>query len=214
MTKQQQNNKSHSNGMLFTAITMLLVLSLIFLFLFNLLPRFTTQGEFQISSASSYSVKERIVIDADMNMKFSEEVAEALENGIPLTIKVEVQVLRKRFLWRDIMVKESLQLFELRYHPLTDIHEVVNIATEERYSFRSRQDAMIVLGTIRAADLMDKKLLNNNNQYHIRMRTSLDISRLPLALRQIASLSSSWHLESPWFVWAIALNDSNNGDSQ
>lgn len=214
MTKQQQNNKSPSNGMLFTAISMLLVLSLIFLFLFNLLPRFTTQGEFKVSSARSYSVKERIVIDADMNMKFSEEVAEALENGIPLTIKVEAQVLRKRFLWRDIMVKESLQLFELRYHPLTDIHEVVNIATQERYSFRSRQDAMIVLGTIRAADLMDKKLLNNNNQYHIRMRTSLDISRLPLALRQIASLSPSWHLESPWFAWAIALNDSNNGDSQ
>lgn len=214
MTNQQQNNKPHSNGMLFTAITMLLVLSLIFLFLFNLLPRFTTQGEFQVSSARSYSVKDRIVIDADMNMKFSAEVAEALENGIPLTIKVEVQVLRKRFLWRDIMVKESLQLFELRYHPLTDIHEVVSIATQERYSFHSRQDAMIVLGTIRAADLMDKKLLNNNNQYHIRMRTSLDISRLPLALRQIASLSSSWHLESPWFVWSIALNDSNKGDSQ
>ncbi len=210
MIKQRQS-KLHSNGVLFTIVTMLLVLSLIFLFLFNLLPGFTTQGEFQVSSAKSYIVKERILIDANMNMKFSEEVAEALENSIPLTIKVEVQVLRKRFLWRDIVVKESLQLFELRYHPLTDIHVVVNTATEERYSFHSRQDAMAVLGTIRGADLMDKKRLTKNNQYHIRIRTSLDISRLPLALRQIASLSSSWHLESPWFMWPIALNDSNKG---
>lgn len=213
MIKQRQS-KLHSNGVLFTIVTMLLVLSLIFLFLFNLLPGFTTQGEFQVSSAKSYIVKEHILIDADMNMKFSEEVAEALENGIPLTIKVEVQVLRERFFWRDRMVKESLQLFELHYHPLTDIHEVVNIATEERYSFHSRQDAMAVLGTIRGAVLMNKKRLTKSHQYHIRMRTSLDISRLPLALRQIASLSSSWHLESPWFVWAIDLNDRDNGDSQ
>ncbi|MDX2503562.1 MAG: DUF4390 domain-containing protein [Gammaproteobacteria bacterium] len=187
----------------FIALAVVLTLSLMLLFLFNLFPRLTSKGEFQISSARTYEVNGSIVIDADLKMNFPEEVVEALENGIPLTIAVEVQLYRERQWWRNIIIKESLQLFELFYHPLTNVHEVKNIATEDRYSFNSRQDAMAVLGTIRSAHLIDKKMLEQTGRYYVQMHTLLDISRLPPALRQIASLSPSWRLESPWYRLTI-----------
>ena len=62
---------------------------------------------------------------------------------------------------------------------------------------------MATLGTIRGASLIEKKSLIQNNLYFVQMRTFLDINYLPIALRQIASLSSSWRLESPWYRWSI-----------
>ena len=191
----------------FAALVVALLGSFLLLFLLNTLPRFTSKSDFLISSAISYEAKGQILVDADLTMNFSEDVVDALENGIPLTIAVEVQVFRERPWWRNIIIKESVQLFELRYHPLTDVHEVKNIATEDRYSFSSREDAMATLGTIRGASLFEKKILNESNQYFVQMRTLLDISYLPTALRQIASLSSSWRLESPWYRWSINEQD-------
>lgn len=200
---ERRKHKRCPRCQFFAALAVILLSSLLLLFLLNTLPRFTTSGEFLISTASTYEINDNILIDADLIMNFSADVVDALENGIPLMIAVEVQVFRERFWWRNIIIKESLQLFELRYHPLTDVHEVKNMETGERYSFNSREDAMATLGTIRGARLIEKKLLGQENQYFVQMRTLLDINQLPMALRQIASLSSSWRLESPWYRWPI-----------
>jgi len=210
---ERRQRKRCPNCQFLLALVLVLVFSLVLLLFFNLWPRLSPSGQFQISSAKTYDMNESIVIDADLKMNFSKEVVEALENGIPLTIAVEVQIFRERPWWRNIVIKESMQLFELRYHPLTDVHEVKNLATQERYSFKSREDAMAVLGTIRAAHLIDKKMLNKNDQYHVQIHTLLDISRLPPALRQIASLSSSWRLESPWYQLAVNSDKKHNKES-
>ncbi|NOQ78771.1 MAG: DUF4390 domain-containing protein [Gammaproteobacteria bacterium] len=188
----------------FIILASILIGSFAVFFLFNVLPHLTNKGNFQVVSASSYEHKNGIVIDADLKMRFPDAVVDALENGIPLTIAVEVQVLRERIWWRNVFIKRSVQLFELRYHPLTNVHEVTNIATGERYSFNTRQDAMAVLGTIRGARLIENKELTKNEQYSVQMRISLDISHLPPALRQVASLSSSWRLESTWYQWPMS----------
>ena len=188
----------------FTALLLILVFSLLLSFLFNIFPSLLNKGDFQVISAYSFEHDNNIAIDADLKMSFPDDVVEALENGIPLTIAVDVQVLRERPWWRDIIIKESTQLFELRYHPLTNVHEVKNLATDERYTFNSRQDAMAVLGTIRGAHLINKNELSQAQQYDVQMRIFLDISHLPAALRQIASLSSSWRLQSQWYRWKIS----------
>ncbi|MCU7938022.1 MAG: DUF4390 domain-containing protein [gamma proteobacterium symbiont of Bathyaustriella thionipta] len=203
MSERRQYKRCPKCQFLFISIVILLS-SVALLFLFNVLPQLTDKRDFQVVSASSYQLKNTIAIDADLQMLFPDVVVEALENGIPLTIAVEVQVLRERPWWRNLIIKSSIQLFELRYHPLTNVHEVKNIATDERYSFNSRQDAMAVLGTIRGAFLIEQKELNKNRQYSVQMRILLDISHLPAALRQVASLSSSWRLESTWYRWQIS----------
>ena len=203
---ERRNSKRCPKCQFFASLLIIFLGSFGVLFLFNALPHLTSKGDFQIVSASSYELKEGIAINANLTMNFPDAVVEALENGIPLTIAVEAQVLRERPWWRNIMIKDSRKLFELRYHPLTNVHEVKNIATDERYSFNSRQDAMAVLGTIRGAHLIENKELIKNNQYIAQMRIMLDISHLPPELRQVASLSSSWRLESAWYRWNIFNN--------
>ena len=185
-------------------VLFIIVGSVFVVLLLNILPHLIIDNKnFQVVSVRAYSLQSSIAIDATLQLDFSHEVIDALENGIPLTIAVEVQVFRERSGWFDVLIKESRQLFELRYHPLTDVHEVTNVATNERYSFSSRQDAMAVLGTIRGAYLLEYQVLNKNKAYFIQIRTLLDISYLTAELRQVAALSSSWRLESSWYRLAI-----------
>ncbi len=181
---------------------------------FELLPQYSEQNKFLVNSAKTYAKDGDILIDANLTMNFTKQVVEALENGIPLTIAVEVQVYRKRPWWRNDIVKESLQLFELRYHPLTDVHVVKNLADDERYSFNSRKEALAVLGTIRGAHLIKRKKLNPGEHYFVRIHTLLDINHLPPALRQIAALSSAWRLESNWFQWPVTFADNNSSNQK
>lgn len=203
-TERRQRKRCLKCQQLFALLT-IFIGSFALLLVFNLFPRLINKGNFQVISASSYELNNGndIAIDADLKINFPDDVVDALENGIPLTIAVEVEVLRKRFWWRDLVIKRSTKRFELRYHPLTNVHEVKNIATGDRYSFDSRQDAMAVLGTIRGALLIEKKELSTNEQHFVQMRILLDISRLPPELRQVASFSSSWRLESTWYQWQI-----------
>lgn len=201
---ERRHKERRPQRQFFIAFTLMLIGSFIVLSLLNVFPGFINKSDFQVVSASTFEYKESISIDADLKMNFPDVVVEALENGIPLTIAVDIQVLRERPWWRNLIIKESRQRFELRYHPLTNVHEIKNIATSERYTFNSRHDAMAVLGTIRGAHLIDRKQLSRQRQYSVQMRILLDINRLPLALRQVASLSSDWRLESPWFFWKIS----------
>ena len=184
--------------------------------IFNVLPQYTEQQMFRVNSVKTYAQSEHILIDADLSMNFSSEVIEALENGIPLTIAVEVQVYRQRQWWPDVIIKESLQLFELAYHPLTNVHVVRNLATQERYSFNSREEALLVLGTIRGAHLIEQQQLKPDQTYYVQIHTLLDINHLPPALRQIAALSPAWRLESNWSRWPVLIQNLNqtSADSQ
>ena len=202
----ERRQKRYPKGQFFTLLLLGVIAAVVIFIIFNLLPQYTEQQMFLVNSVKTYSKGEHILIDADLSMNFSDEVIDALENGIPLTIAVEVQVFRERPWWRNVILKESLQLFELAYHPLTNVHVVKNLATDERYSFNSREEALSVLGTIRGAHLIKKARLNSNEHYYVQIHTLLDINHLPPALRQIAALSPAWRLESNWSRWPISID--------
>ena len=198
-----ERNKTTLRFQLIVMIILGIILFGIILRILFLLPQWIGQHEFEVLSASSYTLDNTILVNADLKMNFSEQAVEALENGIPLTVAVEVKVLRTRPWWRDVTIKASQKNFEFRYHPLTNVHVVKNLASGERYTFNTRQRALDVLGTIRGAQLIETNQLDNNNSYYFQMRSFLDTSRLPAALRQIAALSPAWRLESQWFQWQL-----------
>ncbi len=205
---EQVKSKKRSARYQFFALFLLGVMGSVAIFvIFNVLPQYTEQQMFSVNSVKTYAQSDHVLIDADLSMNFSSEVIEALENGIPLTIAVEVQVYRQRKWWPDVIIKESLQLFELAYHPLTNVHVVRNLATQDRYSFNSREEALQVLGTIRGAHLIEKQLLKPDQTYYVQIHTLLDINHLPPALRQIAALLPAWRLESNWSRWPVLIQN-------
>lgn len=161
------------------------------------------QAEFVIEHAEARLSNDVYVLNAEVAYHFTPEVLEALDNGVPLTLDLEIEVSHPRqWLW-DQGFTTLQQRYRLEYHALTQQYLVENLNSATQYNFPNREDAIKVLGNIVNLPVLDQRLLTPGNSYVGRARVSLDIESLPTPLRLVAYLSPQWHLASEWYTWPL-----------
>lgn len=142
-------------------------------------------------------------LSARFEYHFSAPALEALQNGVPLTIKVEMNVLKRRpWLW-DETVYTLAQRFRLEYHALSRQYLATNLNSGERRGFRSQAAALEFLGKIDDFPFLDSSLLKTGEHYEGALRVELDIEALPAPLRLFAYLSEDWRFTSEWYTWPL-----------
>lgn len=135
--------------------------------------------------------------------RLTPEVEEALRNGVPITLLLEIDVDRKRrWAWNDT-IATLRQSWRLSYHPLSGRYLVDNLNTRVRESFGALPAALRALQKLEGLPVIDAKLLDPDERYYIRVRTRLAIEALPPPMRLWTYLSSNWRLESPWYTWVL-----------
>jgi hypothetical protein len=144
------------------------------------------------------------LLDANIVYDFSEQALEALDNGVPLTLLVHVQVRRAAaWIWEDSAADIRLR-YAIRYKPLSERYEVYRLPGHGGRSFVGRDAAIAALGEIRDLHLVDAGRLEPGEAYEVQIRVELDIEELPLPLRPMAYLSPAWKLGSPWTKWPLS----------
>jgi hypothetical protein len=142
-------------------------------------------------------------LDADMRLQLDNDAANALMNGVPLVLKIEIEVTRQRaFLW-DPTVAQLTQSYELTYHALSRRFIVSSLNSGRQTSFDSYQAALAHLGYISNLPVLDASLLNGDGQYGIRIRSLLDIKIIPTGFQLITSLFSGAEQATDWYQWAL-----------
>ena len=158
---------------------------------------------FRILAAETSLKKHVFHLDANMDLKFSDDALEALRSGVPLIILINIEVQKDRNWWWDKTIAELEQGYLLLYHALSEKYIIHNLNSGAQQNFVSLNTALYFLSNIREFPLIDKNLLEEGDNYYVRMRTYLDIESLPAPMRPIAYISSQWQLESDWFSWPL-----------
>lgn len=166
------------------------------------------EAGFDIRNAGTALVDGVYLLDADLSFIFSDDALEAIENGIPVTIILEMQVLRERGLiwdnlWWDKKIAQIEARFRIETRPLSKTYLVRNLNSGEARVFGSFDELVVGLGRIRNFPLLDEHLVGDEGNFYLRMRTLLDIESLPSPMRPLAYLSSLWRLESDWYEWPL-----------
>ncbi len=142
-------------------------------------------------------------LNADIDYRLTDEVVDALHNGVPLVITIEMHVLRDReYIW-DVLVATLKQKYQLSYHALTKRYLLKSLNTNVVHNFSSLVDALYSMGRLRNFPLLDKKLLDEGETYTARIRSLLDVDQLPTPLRLLAFFSPDWRLDSEWYLWPL-----------
>lgn len=155
-----------------------------------------------------HNVETRLVdnvywLNADIDFDFSHKTLEALKNGVPITIQLDIEVSRHRdYLW-DETIATLEQRYQLQYHALTKQYLLKNLNSTSIQSHSSLKTALTALGRIINFPLLDKNLLSEHQQYSARMRASVDVEALPVPLRLLAYITSGWRLSSEWYEWSL-----------
>jgi hypothetical protein len=161
------------------------------------------QGYFEVRSASATSSNGVYMLDARLQLLLSSEALDALNSGVPLTIELQVQVIRVRRLYLDDVEAELEVRFELEFRPLSQRYIVRNLNSGEQSSFATLYSALNNLGRITALPIVDDALLEPDKDYRIRIRAMLQTQQYPAPLRLLFFWRSEWHLQSDWFEWML-----------
>jgi hypothetical protein len=166
------------------------------------------EAGFDIRNARTKLVSGVYLLDADIRFVFSEDALEAIDNGVPVTIVLEMQVLRERdFIWDNLWWDENVAQLEAKLRietrPLSNNYLLRNLNSGETQVYGSFDDLVVGLGKIRNFPLIDQYLIGNEGRYYLRLRALLDIESLPSPMRPLAYFNSLWRLKSDWYEWPI-----------
>lgn len=173
-------------------------------FLFSVFIPTQSQAQgFKILSAET-KIKDHVFhLEANMELNFSDDALEALRSGVPLIVLVNIEVEQDRSWWWDKTIAELEQGYLLLYHALSEKYIIHNLNSGAQKNYVSLRTAIYSLSHLRDFPLIDKNLLEEGDEYYVRLRTYLDIESLPAPMRPIAYISSQWQLESDWFSWPL-----------
>ncbi len=137
-------------------------------------------------------------LDAKIVFDFSAEAIEAMDNGVTLTVLIDVEVFRQRALWdRKILSRQSR--INVGVHALSKKYVMKKLDTGETKTHRSIAELSAALGSVERLPLFEASGLDAENTYSARVRARLDIEALPSPLRPLAYVSQAWRLTSDWY---------------
>ncbi len=160
---------------------------------------------FEVTKVNTRLVDGVYLLDAKINFDFSKDTRRAMDSGVPLTIVVDIQVLReRRGLW-DAPIAKLQARYRIEKHALSDRYVFRNLNTGDTQTFANRSALVSSLSeAVSSFPMLDEYLLEEGHAYSLWLRARVDIEALPSPLRPLAYLSSLWNSNTQWSAWPIA----------
>jgi hypothetical protein len=161
------------------------------------------QGYFDVRSASTTANEGVLYLDARLQLVLSDQALAALDNGVPLTIELMLEVIRERRFLPDPADAELTLRYELEYRPLSQRYIVSNLNSGDQDSFATLYSALNNLGRIQDLPILDLSILDGEADYRMRLQALLSTRQYPAPLRLLFFWRDEWQLRSEWFEWSL-----------
>jgi len=140
---------------------------------------------------------------ARLQIVLSSPALDALQNGVPLNIELQLTVNRfRRWIWDDT-VANLKQRYQLSHHALSDRYVITNINSGDAVSFADLDTALNFLGRVERLPLIDESLLEEDGRYEAAARVTLDVKELSGPLRFLSRIWGDWRIASEWYRWPL-----------
>lgn len=192
-------SRAHSNRF----AVLLAMLLILFMVAATAQNRSDRHGYFHVRSAETHLVDGVQVLNARLQLVLSDEALNALNNGVPLTIELTLEVLRIRRFMPDATDAQLDLRYELEYRPLSQRYIVRNINSADQDSFATLYSALNSLGRIDDLPVVDDSILEPGSRYRMRLQALLSTRQYPAPLRMLFFWRDQWQLKSDWFEWQL-----------
>lgn len=152
-------------------------------------------GEINVLEIKQNWQAKQLQIQPNFEITSSDEIDEAIDNGIVLTLLAKAHFTRERTFWFDQNIHQVHHLYQIRYFSLSSQYQLHNTTTDERHSFVLLNDLWLHLESELRFDVAAEAIAAAD-QVSIRLR--LDSGALPSALQIPVLLSTEWTFKSDW----------------
>ena len=139
-------------------------------------------------------------INLQQELELSAQAREALEHGVTLTIRLEMELRNDNNM---IVARRDARRFQLRYMPLSERYQLSEEGSGELKAFSRLRHMLADMANLNVR-LSTGPLPSGS--YELRTRISVDESRLPTPMQLPVRFSSQWRHDSEWSVWPFKVS--------
>jgi len=161
------------------------------------------EGYFAVRSASAIMIERKYMLDSRLQLFLSDEALNALNSGVPLTIELNIELLRIRRFLPDDKETEMSFWYELEYRPLSQRYIVRDVKNASQESYSTLFSALNRLGRIQNLFLFDDNSLISDANYRLRLQAQLSTKQYSAPLRMLFFWRSQWDIKSGWYEWQL-----------
>ncbi|ABI57965.1 DUF4390 domain-containing protein [Alkalilimnicola ehrlichii MLHE-1] len=158
---------------------------------------------FEVESAGLDLDEGSYWLSAALRLRFSEETEAALDNGVPLTLELRLEIVQPRWWWWDAEVVNFSNRYRIRYHALSRRFVLTDLNSGESRSFARLDSLLRALSEVEGLLVAREEDLSAGERYQVRLRVRLDTEALPQPLQAVAYMSPQWRLQSDWYTWHV-----------
>jgi hypothetical protein len=167
-------------------------------------PRASAEGtgRFEIRNAFVELKDDAWLLDVRLDLGLSAAARQALDQGVPLTLRLEAEASTTRRILPDETVVSKSWEWKLAYDAIANRYVVSDLATGEQGSHASRDEALAELAKISARPFADTSQLRPDGRFEMQVRASVEIGELPAAVK-VLLFWRSWSRSTDWYVWNV-----------
>lgn len=163
-------------------------------------PRQALDYAFAVQHVTITPAYQSLDIHLQQSLELSPQAREALEHGVTLTIRLELELRNDNYM---IVARRDARRFLLRYLPLSERYQFAEEETGELRAFPRLRHMLAALDDL---DIHFATGPLPPGSYELRTRISLDESRLPTPMQLPAWFSHQWRHDSEWSTWPFKVN--------
>jgi len=157
---------------------------------------------FEIRNAYVELVNGSWQLDVRLDLALGQAAQQAFEEGVPLTLRLEVEATVERRLMFDEDVVSMTREWQLAYDAIAERFVVTDAATGAHVSHATQAEALEALSRISGIAIADTNQLPEDNRFDMRVRATVEIGDLPAAVRMLL-FWKSWSRTTEWYAWKV-----------
>jgi Domain of unknown function (DUF4390) len=143
------------------------------------------------------------LLNARLQLPLSNKVRAALNDGVPLSLIVELEVSRARHYWLDESVASLRQEYQLQYQAVSERYVVRNMNSGQQASFPDLDSALDQMARVSSVPVLDEALIRKGYRHEFSLRATLNLGDMPDTLRVLMFWTNDYHRVSEWYTWPL-----------
>ena len=155
-----------------------------------------TPGDLAVRSARLSVNGSAVLLDLGLDCRLSGPMQDALDQGIPITLRIELRAGR----WPQAL--HASQRVELRYFPLSRRYQLRELDADDTRTFAAPASLVAALGSLHLN--LPAAFAKLPVATPLRVSAGIDPAALPGALRLPALFEPAWRFTSTDYAWTLA----------
>ncbi len=182
----------------------LLPLLTILLLLTLFLPCFSSARDKQEPIIQNVAIQDKnhnIIVSATTAHAFNNEMIEGIHSGFTITFTFIIQINKENDFWFDETVTEQRFNHTISYDLIKQQYKIKLTEKQNQItSTPSLSEAKKIMAEFTDYPVIEKRLLDKNKTYQIRIKTILEKGPLPTWLDYVMPFSSLWSFSTDWYT--------------